>query len=251
MKTCDKQYLIVDYFFHELDETQKKEFQTHLSDCAICRSTSEAFSTTAPLIKKQKRIPPGPELLRHYTQQLKAQYYSVNTFFARITKIFDFLILKPSLSIRFAEAAVLILIGIFIGRMTFWKAQPTQQGVNGKDFSTPHVSALILDNYLQETEMILLDVTNTNPKENDEALMSLSQLAQYRNLLQKTNICRAEAEEAHNEKLIQLTNDIELILLDLCNVEKLTLHEKMNEIKEQINDANLLFKLKNFTAEKI
>ena len=71
MKACDKQYFIVDYFFHELDESQKKEFEQHLGGCALCRSQVEAFSAIAPLVKKQKRDQPQPGLLRQYRQQLK------------------------------------------------------------------------------------------------------------------------------------------------------------------------------------
>ncbi len=251
MKTCSKQNLIVDYFFGELNEIQKTEFKKHLANCEDCRNYFEAFASTAPLIKEQKRIKPKPEMLNLYYQALKTKYPTRKKFSFRTKDLLDFLIIKPPFPIRIAEAVVVLMIGIFIGRATIWKAEPAQQFTNGNDYTTSHVSELILNHYLQETEMILLDVANTNPNEDEQVFLNLSQLAQYRNLLQKTSLCREKAEEANDEKLVTLIDDIELILLEICNIEQRTLTEKVNEIREQINESNLLFEIKNFTGEEI
>lgn len=251
MKMCTEQNLIVDYFFNELDDIQRNEFEKHLAKCEDCRNYSEAFASTAPLIKRQKRIKPESEMLDLYYQALKAKYPKRKKFSVRTKELLDFLIFKPSFPIRIAEATVLIMIGLFIGRTTLWKAEPVQQITNGNSYVTTHVSEMILNHYLQETEMILLDVVNTSPDEDDQILLSLAQLAQYGNLLQKTSLCRAEARETNDEKLLSLIDDIELILLEICNIEKQTLTEKVNEICEQINKSNLLFEIKNFTREEI
>jgi len=58
MKTCKKQTLIVDYFFNELNEIQRNEFEKHLVNCEDCRNYSEAFASTAPLVRRQKRLKP-------------------------------------------------------------------------------------------------------------------------------------------------------------------------------------------------
>jgi len=251
MKTCKQQNQIVDYFFDELDETQKKEFEKHLAECNDCRIQSETFTSTAVLIKGQKRINPDSDLLDFYHQTLKTKYPTRKKFSFQIKDLLDYLILKPSFPLRIAEAAALLIIGIFIGRATIWKAEPVQQFANGNGYITSHISEIILDNYLQETEMILLDVVNTSPDEDDQVLLSLAQLAQYGNLLQKTSLCRAEAQETNDEKLIYLIDDIELILLELCNMEKKTLQEKVAEIREQIKETNLLFEINNFTRDEI
>ena len=253
MKTCNKQYLVVDYFFDELNQKQKNEFEKHLAECEICQNHLNAFSATAPIIKRQKRLLPEKELMNEYSQQLKANYYLPKKFSTTIKEFFESLIITPSIPIRVAEAVVLILIGIFIGKEIIWKPQtvPLQQFVNSNGYSASYVSDLVVKNYLQETEMILLDVANINPEENEQIVLSLSQLAQYGNLLQKTTFCRTQAEETKNEKLINMIDDIELILLELCNIEKETLQEKVTEIRQQINESNLLFEIKNFSGDEI
>ena len=253
MKTCDKQYLVVDYFFDELSQKQKNEFEKHLAECEICKNYEDVFSATAPLIKKQKRILPEKKLINQYYRELKTKYYTPKKFYTIIKEFYASLIIRPSFPVRVAEAAVLILIGIFIGKEIIWKSQPVpvQQFVNDNKYATSYVSDLVINNYLQETEMVLLDVANVNPNDDEQILLSLSQLAQYGNLLQKTSLCRTQAEETKNEKLINLTDDIELILLELCNVEKKTLQEKVFEIRRQINESNLLFEIENFSGEGI
>jgi len=190
-------------------------------------------------------------MLELYYGALKKKSPTRKKFSFRAKDLLDFIILKPSFPVRIAEAAVVLMIGIFIGRATIWKAETGQQITNGNSYVTTHVSEMILNHYLQETEMILLDVVNTSPDEDDQVLLSLAQLAQYGNLLQKTSLCRTEAQETDDEKLLSLIDDIELILLEICNIEQRTLTEKVNEIREQINESNLLFEIKNFTREEI
>lgn len=253
MKTCDRQYLVVDYFFDELDKKQKNEFEKHLANCEICQNYLNAFSATAPIIKRQKRLLPEKELMNEYSQQLKANYYLPKKFSTTIKDFFESLIITPSIPIRIAEAAILILIGIFIGKEIIWKSQPVpvQQFVNSNGYGVSYVSDLIVKNYLQDTEMILLDVANIDPDEDEQVILSLSQLAQYGSLLQKTSLCRSQAEATNNEKLVNLIDDIELILLELCNIEKKTLQEKVFEIRQQINESNLLFEIKNYSGDEI
>ena len=253
MKTCDKHYLVVDYFFDELSDKQGNEFETHLPGCENCRNHLNAFIETVPMIKQQKRILPEKELINKYYSNLKTTYYKPKKFSDRIKNLFDSLIFKPTLPIRLAEAAVLILIGVFIGREIIWKSQPAaiQQFANGATNINSYINELILTNFLQETEMIFLDVANINSNDDDQAILNISQLAQYGNLLEKTSLCRGRAEATEDEKLINLIDDIELILLELCNLEKKLLQEKMSEIREQIHESNLLFEIANFTEKKI
>ena len=236
-----------------MNKKQKNDFEKHLASCEVCKNNFEAFAATAPLIKRQKRFLPEKELVNQYYRDLKTKYYTPKKFSDKIKDFLDSLLIAPSLPVRLAEAAVLIFIGMFIGKAIIWKSpsEPVQQFVNGTEYDTFVVSELILNNFLQETEMILLDVANINPEEDERVILSLSQLAQLRNLLQKTSLCRTQAEETKDKKLINLVEDIEIILLELCNVEKRTLQEKVFEIKEQINDSNLLFEIKNFTGEEI
>ena len=94
-------------------------------------------------------------MLNLYYQALKTKYPTRKKFSFRTKDLLDFLIIKPPFPIRIAEAVVVLMIGIFIGRATIWKAEPAQQFTNGNDYTTSHVSELILNHYLQETSKVL------------------------------------------------------------------------------------------------
>jgi len=111
--------------------------------------------------------------------------------------------------------------------------------------SEPSVEELILKNYLQETEMIFLDVSNLDPVDDHQLISNLVQSAKYKYLLQKTLLLRDQAKELENRQLSDLLNRIELILLELCNMEKNAYVETLAVIKKQLKDTHLLIEMKS------
>jgi hypothetical protein len=109
--------------------------------------------------------------------------------------------------------------------------------------SQPLVEDLILKNYLQETEMIFLDVANLDPIEDQRLISSLVQSAKYKYLLQKTLLLREQASELENSQLSDVLSQIELILLELCNMEANAYEETLFLIKQQLKDTHLLIEM--------
>ncbi|OQX96124.1 hypothetical protein B6I21_01870 [candidate division KSB1 bacterium 4572_119] len=253
MKKCHKNHLVVDYFFDELVEKDKEQFRKHLDCCEVCSASLAALSETAPIIKEYKRQLPDKKLMRLYKTKLKEKFYRPLSISSIADKLFRSLIIKPSIPLRLAEAGALILIGVIIGRMTFWKSSPNidYQTNGGYEILLSSDGKTLVDNYLLEAEMLLLDVSNLNPLEDEQVLINLKQLAMYRSLLQKTLLCRERAEKLDDEKLLTLIDQIEPILLDLCNLEQETLDETVSELRFQIRESHLLFELKTMNQEKI
>lgn len=251
MNHYKRQDLIIDYYFDELTTAEKEQFENHLFGCRECAQHLEMLSETAPLIKKHRRFLPEKNLLLNYHQNLKQQFIKSEKISVKIRRLFHNLFIQPSIPLRLAEATALIIFGIIIGRLTFFKPSVTPDLSPGQNYEFVQASQGLLNNYLQETEMILLDVTNLNPLEDENILINLKQIATYRSLLQKTLFCRERASELKDEELIKLINEIEPILLDLCNMEKETLSETVAEIKEQMKSSHLLFELKTINQEKI
>jgi len=253
MNRCQQQHLVVDYFFNELNKIQRAEFERHLANCQVCHESYTALSEIAPLIKKQQRADPNNRLFRQYHRNLRKMFSTSNGISAAVSKIGRFLFSNPPIPVRIAEAAALIIIGIFIGRLTFWES-PATTHINPDKYAEvmePTAGEVLMKNYLQETEMILLDVANLNPVEYEQFLIHLKQFAIYKSLLQKTILCREQAQELNNEKLLTLIDEIEPILLELSNIENETLNETLAEIRSQIKESHLLLELKAISLEKI
>lgn len=252
MSKCDQKFLVVDYFFDELKRENKQQFESHLAGCKTCEQQLGALAETSWVMKQQRREKPGKELLHNYQQQLRDKFYVEQKLSSRIKGFLEKFIRRPSIAIRLAEAVVLILIGIFIGKTVIW-----QQGTNPVPdelfslASQPPVEDLILKNYLQQTEMIFLDVANLDPVEDQRLISNLVQSAKYKYLLQKTLLLRDQAKELDNNQLADVLSQIELILLELCNMETNAYEETLYLIKQQLKDTHLLIEMKTLNQMDI
>lgn len=246
MSTCDQKYLVVDYFFDELSKDDKQQFERHFSGCKTCQEHLNVLVTTSQVMKKQRREPPKKELLRNYHLQLENEFSEDKETSSFIERILDKFVRRPSIAIRLAEAMVFILMGMFIGKTMIWKSASAPESIVMNDFiSELSVEELILKNYLQQTEMIFLDVSNLDPVDDHQLISNLVQSAKYKYLLQKTLLLRDQAKELENQQLSDVLNRIELILLELCNMEKNAYVETLAIIKKQLKDTHLLSEMKS------
>lgn len=252
MKNCDQKFFVVDYFFEDLSADQKQQFENHLEQCESCQDHLHSLETSSRMIDGYQRELPDARLLRQYHRQLKKDFYRKTRFAALFEKFVDRVVLKPSIPLRIAEAVALLVIGIWIGRIIFWNpVAPLQPGVSNNLNVQTSNGELLLKNYLQETEMVLLDVDNLDPVEDEKVIFNLIQSAKYRHLVQKTILLKGQAQELENQELMVLLNQIELILLELCNLEKQTVVDTFSEIQQQLKASYLLIQIKSMKQQQI
>lgn len=252
MSKCDQKYLVVDYFFEELKGDERRQFKKHLDGCDACQEHLTALASASRMTRRKKRAKPGKELLRNYHLQLENSFSEGQKSSSLIDRILDRLILRPSIAIRLAEAMVLIFIGFFIGKISIDKPAMVSEPIFLNDAASySQGESLLLKNYLQQTEMVLLDVKNLDPIEDQELIFNLIQSAKYRHLLQKTLLLRKEAKDLEDHQLSQLLNKIELILLELDNLETNGYVETMSMIKKQLKDTPLLIEIKSLNKPEI
>ncbi len=253
MTHCDRKYDAVDYFFDEMSDEKRKQFEQHVNECEQCRKQLDELASVSTLVEKYQRPKPDETLLRQYQRDLENEYFREDGFRFQLEKLKRKFITRPSIGIRLAEAFAILLIGIFIGKMTLWKSEQIPENFNAENvaITSNTAEALLLNNYLQEAEMILLDVANLDPVADHSLILDLKKIAEYRRLLQKTLLCREHAQQINNEKLGNLITQIELILIELCNIEQVSLDETFTNLKQQLEETNLLHNIKNVNQSKI
>lgn len=253
MISCKREYETIEYFFDEMPAEKKLDFEIHIKKCEHCRAQLDNLQLADTVVKSYQRPQPEGQILRQYRQALNETFGRGKHFSIHLDKLKEKFITRPTIGIRFAEAFAILIIGIFIGKMTFWKTENIQNNVNYESAAvTPTaVEALLLKNYLQEAEMILLDVANLDPVDDHSVILELKKIAEYRRLLQKTLICKEHAEQLNDEKMGDLLNQIEVILLELCNIEQVSLDETFMDLKQQLRDTNLLRTIKNVNQNTI
>lgn len=252
MSSCKQKYLAVDYFFDELSEEQKVQYESHLGQCAFCQAHLDDLKSTAKIVHPYKREQPGKKALQNYHDQLKAQFFTEKEKSNILEKIVDILFKRPSIPIRLAEALVVLVVGIFIGKYFVWTSDSSITPViQNQNIYRASNEAFLLKNYLQETEMVLLDVANLDPIEDQKIIFDVIKSTKYRYLLQKTILLKDQAEQLEDHQLQGLLNQIELILLELCNLEEQAFPETIQEIKQQLKKSYLLMEIKSIKHQEI
>jgi len=253
MISCKRKYEAVDYVYNEMTEKQRENYELHVTACEQCQDQIRQLQIVNTLAEAYRRPEPDKKLVRKYHQELREKYYNGSRFSFALEHLKEKLITRPSIGIRFAEAFAILVIGIFIGKMTLWKSDiPTKNGVfENAGLTSSVVEIVLLNNYLQEAEMVLLDVANLDPVADHSVILDLKKIAEYRRLLQKTMICREHARTSRDEKLENLLNQIEVILIELCNIEQVSLDESVMSLKQQLHDTNLLYSIKHVNQDNI
>lgn len=252
MSRCDQKYRMVDYFFDELSQADKQQLGEHVSTCQICQDHLRALAAASQMTRRLKRPRPDRALLRNYHHQLESYFADDQTPGRLVDRILDRLIRRPSIPIRLAEAMVLLLLGFFIGQMTMGRPELERRSILSNEASSDwQTESMLLKNYLQQAEMVFLDVKNLDPVEDQELIFNLIQSAKYRFLLQKTLLLRDQANDLENQRLSQLLNKIELILLELYNMESNGYVETLSLIKKQLKDTHLLIEITSLSQMEI
>ncbi|MDZ7263550.1 MAG: hypothetical protein ONB16_03120 [candidate division KSB1 bacterium] len=253
MRQCEHATAVVEYFFNEMLPVQRAMFEDHLTHCARCQENLQALKITEQALNKYRRPAPDRKLLDDYHRQLAQTFQpSVHDRKRFWERVIERVLLQPSLTWRLAEAVVILVVGIFLGRIFF--GQPADfTASNGyvRLGASLSVEPSLLQNYLQETEMVLLDVDNLDPVADQMVIHNLIQSAKYKYLVQKTILLKEQAQESDDQRMIELLNQVELILLELCNIETPADIETFIQIQQQLKNNYLLMQIKSLKQQAI
>ncbi|HEX9972557.1 MAG TPA: hypothetical protein VGD14_10855 [bacterium] len=252
MSSCNQKHLVVEYFFNELTIDRKAQYESHLGQCELCQQHLDELKGTSKVVKRFQRQQPDKKFLKNYHRQLKEQFFPEKKKTHVFENVIDIFIRRPSIAIRIAEAVALLVLGIFIGRNFVWQSEFSQTPLSQYQNNYQILNEdLLLKNYLQETEMVLLDVSNLDPIEDQKIIFNLIQSTKYRYLLQKTAMLKNQAYELEDQQLIGLLNRVELILLELSNLGEQPSPATIDEIKQQLKKSYLLMEIKSIKHHEI
>ena len=231
MKTCRFKNSIVDYLYHELAVEKLHDFEKHLNNCPDCAEDLNQFSDTRNLIANRVRPLPDKKLLNNYHHNLK-EIYKGDSF---LEQLIQNIVIKPSFAVRLAEIAVILIIGIFIGK-SLTKSETALQ-ISKQNI----IDGEFLNNYLFETELLLLETSNIDDAQDIKLILDTDNC---KRLLQKTLLLKEQAENFNKTRLLSLLDQLEFILLELANFEDSSDKEDLDFVKNNIKDWHLFVELK-------
>ncbi|MBN2408127.1 MAG: zf-HC2 domain-containing protein [Candidatus Aminicenantes bacterium] len=250
MKSCKRcRDLLLPALYGELASEDKAFFEDHLASCPVCAAEFRAMTETLKTMSRRVRPEPGQEFWEGYWDRLVRRMEKEDTpaeasspsAGRRLGRIFG---LSPRWIFQAAAALVLVVLGIFIGRMVFSPRrvpveiarQPVRTALDN-----PVVRARA---YIDRSKPVLLALVNHDPaSENPYALDLPSQKRISRELVNQAGALKSDLKEPGQRRLRELVGDLEIILLQIANLEAENDLEAVEFVKQGVESGGLLLKI--------
>jgi hypothetical protein len=228
MKHCRKyRNLFGEALYNELSGPQQKAFKDHLNFCEECQAAFSEISSSAEIMNRRIRPEPDSTFWNGYwdrlTEKMAAEdpkALSAESWRQRIRARWH---IDPVWTFRIAGAVGLIVIGIFVGRITYQssRANRTGQRVNSEPVSAEFAALnQRTQNYLQRSKILLLGLMNFDTETEDTYTLNLPYQKQIsQNLVQEAGFLKERLSEPAHNQLRSLVADLEVILLQIANLE--------------------------------
>jgi hypothetical protein len=254
MNDCKKcQSLPLEALYKEMNAEQKHFFKEHLLVCEKCKSKFEEMKSTLQFMNKRVRPEPGKAFWDSYEEKLVQRIEKEEilqpereSWQKRFARAFTF---APKWAYQTAAALVLIVVGVFIGRMVFMPSTPEiQQASQQPGIVSPKQPGTELihrtQNYIERSKLILLALVNFDPAIEDPYALDLPFQQQVsRELVQEASYLKRELAESDQKRLENLIVDLERVLLQIANLESENDFEAIDLIKEGTNSRGILMQI--------
>lgn len=243
-------------FCQELNKEQKLFFENHLQECPKCRSEFKEANAMLNFMKKRVRKEPGPVFWDDYREKLHDRMERENLLHTKSKKkqetffqFFQSFNLSPRWVVQAAAALVLVVIGIFIGREIFPPAkapgtqlEPSPVLVSGYEPGTKLYQST--HNFIERSKVILLAMTNFDPKTEDSYILNLPyQQRISRELLRQARGLKNELDDLRQRQLTDLISDLEIILLQVANLDSDSDTSAIELVKNGVKIRGILFEI--------
>ena len=250
MNDCKKcRDLFTEAFYDELGGERREFFEDHLLICKKCKSEYGKMATALKMMSKKVRPEPGQAFWDGYADRLVKRMGEERLLLPNSEslwqKIIRTLTSVPKWAFQASVALLLVILGVFIGRMIF---SPPVSGT--RLAQQPPVQESRIDvihraqNYIERSKLIILAMINFDPKTEDPYGLSLPYQKQVsKELIQEASFLKEKLEDSQQRRLLKLIMDLEVILLQLTNLESENDFEAIELVKEGVESRGVLLKI--------
>jgi hypothetical protein len=154
----------------------------------------------------------------------------------------------PRWAYQAVTSILLVIVGIFLGRMFFAPGQGTDQlatiaqAVSNPDLQI-NVSQRAFD-YIQRSKLIVLAISNFDSQSQDPYTLDLPYQQQVsRELVQEASLLKEELSGRRHRRLQELVSDLEVILLQIANLEEESDISAIELVQDGVKSRGILFKI--------
>ena len=254
MSDCKKcQDLFCETFYEELNAEQKNFLENHISICEECESEYTEITSTLKVMEKRNRPEPEQAFWNGYWNKLARRMEEEKTltqksepWWRSFPRAFTF---APKWSFQTAAALLLVVLGIYLGKMIFspspsevQQAQQLPAVASQVEPNTEYIHRA--QNYIERSKLILLALINFDPETEDSYALDLPYQQQVsRELVREASFLKQGIADSDQRRLRDLITDLEVILLQIANLESERDFEAIEIVKKGVDSRGILLQI--------
>jgi hypothetical protein len=279
MKPCEHyQELFVEALYDELPKEKLYELQSHLNSCAKCSAEYRKLQSTLQVMNERTRTEPDETYWKNYWNTLNASLEKETEAKQEKQNLFPVRFAwQPAWSYGIA-ATLLLAVGLYLGKIIFSNEQtdnrqpttvnleqPTIDSTTGnpksetrnlssEEYSKPSPAyggqetqnpnrtsvTLAAQSYLDRSKVMLLGLINSD---GDVTLGFQQQQKFSRSLLHEAADLKPKLIEPDQQRIRQLIDELEVILLQLANIEEQNDLPAIELVKKGVDEKAILLKI--------
>ncbi len=225
-QTC--RALLPEVLYGQLSEEQRGEFESHLGRCEDCRREYAQLLACRTELEKRQRPEPDPSFWEGYWGRLENRMHREKVLYHEAgagSPRFDWFRFRvPRWAFQAAAAALLVVIGIVIGREMLAPSAPGVPSSAAAQATLANEMALELasrtESYVIRSNLVLLAIVNFDTTSEDPYVLDLPRKQEMsRALVQEAAWLKPGLDRARQRRLHALVTDLEAVLLQIANLE--------------------------------
>jgi hypothetical protein len=226
---------LVLYYYGDSHQGPGGEVEEHIHACEQCRGSYQALQRVLNSVDSF----PVPERAPDYENRV---WSAIEGRIEKRSRWWSFG-WRPALA---AAAMAALLIGAFLAGRTWQKPAPQMAGVDGG--VRERVLLVAVGDHLERSQMILVELANASAPAAGRLDISYEQKA-AEDLLESNRLYRQTAATSGNVATAALLEELERTLLDIAHSPSEVSAHQLEELRKQIEDRGILFKVKIFGSQ--
>jgi len=242
MNHLSEEQLIL-YYYGESEETTVDEkhslgaadtlgVERHLEECAECRGVYHSLQRVLNVVDALPVPETGAEYGAQVWQRIEHKLGARRRF-----RLFD----APWRWVAVtASCAALMLIAFAAGRY-YPGAKSHVQLAGGDAQSGERVLLVAVGDYLERSQMVLIELANANPK---GSLDIREEQERASDLVTETRLYRQSAERTGDTRITSVLDELERVLVDIRNAPSEMTNGQLEEFRQRLESEGILFKIR-------
>jgi len=259
MKTCESINKLYDQvIYNELNKEELKKFHTHINNCKNCEAEYIEYKNTLHFMKKRKQPEIKEEFWDNYWENLSEKaFLQKPTIQDKLREYLSVLYMDHKKFVLPAAAALLILFGLFLGKIFFSPESPQllKKTNTLKIYSSVKYSKndsgyySMVNNHIDSIKPIFAEYKNYQVSEEQDSDLLLIKKEMLKKLILQNYLLKRIAAKKNDSQLKSVIEDLELILLEILNGSSEE-EEKINSVKYMLDGSDILFKMNMLRKKK-